>query len=208
MTSSQISFSRGDHPDNRTRSRGGTTILYSPIRQRNLMPMERSLCRPNKCNTTGCNRLDSEPHPRIHGSRKADTKNGIETKKGSGDSVPKILYEITKFGKVDPIVPTSPIRAPASPIRVPTSPIRPPTPTNPATEAEPTQTIQLMILQTIQQIQQQSQQAMQQMQQMQEESQQQSRQQSQQQTRMMQQMVEQMTKLTVKQSTPRAPTAT
>ncbi|KAG6308365.1 hypothetical protein E4U22_004266 [Claviceps purpurea] len=99
-------------------------------------------------------------------------KHGIEAKKGSGNSVPKILHDIAKFGKADPIVPASPIRVPASPIRVPTSPIRPPTPTNPATEAEPAQTIQLMILQTIQQIQQQSQQAMQQMQQKQEESQQ------------------------------------
>ncbi|KAG6092938.1 hypothetical protein E4U30_004781 [Claviceps sp. LM220 group G6] len=124
-------------------------------------------------------------------------KKGLETKKGTGGSVPKILYEIAKSEKAEPIVPIAPIR--------------PPTPTNPATEAEPTQTIQLMILQTIQQIQQQSQQAMQQMQQMQqtqEESQQQSRQQSKQQTRMMQQMIEQITKLTVKQSTPRAPTAT
>ncbi|KAG6077889.1 hypothetical protein E4U15_004493, partial [Claviceps sp. LM218 group G6] len=51
---------------------------------------------------------------------------------------------------------------------------------------KPTQTIQLMLLQTMQQIQQQSQQ----------------------QTRMMQQMMEQMTKSTVKQPTPRAPTAT
>ncbi|KAG6124100.1 hypothetical protein E4U28_001793 [Claviceps purpurea] len=117
-------------------------------------------------------------------------KRGIETKKGSGDSVPKILYEIATFGKADPIVPTSPIR-------VPTSPVRPTTPTHPVAEAEPTQTIQLMILQTMQQIQQQSQQAMQQ-----------SMQQSQQQTRMMQQMMEQMTRLTVKQPTPRAPTPT
>ncbi|KAG6280697.1 hypothetical protein E4U46_000481, partial [Claviceps purpurea] len=88
---------------------------------------------------------------------------------------------------------------------VPTSAIRHTTPTNPVTEAEPAQTIQLMILQTIQQIQQQSQQAMQQMQQKQEELQQESRQRSQQQTRMMQQMMEQMTKLTVKQSMPQVP---
>ncbi|KAG6195129.1 hypothetical protein E4U10_002163 [Claviceps purpurea] len=72
-------------------------------------------------------------------------KKGIETKKGSGDSVPKILYEITKFGKADPIVPTSPIR--------------PTTPTHPVNEAQPTQ----MTQQTFQQMMQQMQETMQQM---------------------------------------------
>ncbi|KAG6277770.1 hypothetical protein E4U46_000983, partial [Claviceps purpurea] len=62
---------------------------------------------------------------------------------------------------------------------VPTSAIRHTTPTRPDNETEPTQTIQLMILQTMQQ-----------------------------RTQMMQQMMEQMTKLMVKQSTPRAPTPT
>ncbi|KAG6277871.1 hypothetical protein E4U46_000924, partial [Claviceps purpurea] len=121
-------------------------------------------------------------------------KRGIETKKGSGDSVPKILHDIAKFGKADPIVP-------ASPIRVPTSPVRPTTPTHPVAEAETTQTMQLMILQTMQQIQQQSRQQSQEQTRMM----QQSMQQSQQQTQMMQQMMEQMTRLTVKQ---RAPTPT
>ncbi|KAG6318147.1 hypothetical protein E4U22_005661 [Claviceps purpurea] len=78
-------------------------------------------------------------------SETCSRKRVFETKKGSGDSVPKILYEITKFGKADPIVPTSPIR--------------PTTPTHPVNEAQPTQ----MTQQTFQQMMQQMQETMQQM---------------------------------------------
>ncbi|KAG6030616.1 hypothetical protein E4U19_000387 [Claviceps sp. Clav32 group G5] len=70
-------------------------------------------------------------------------KHGIETKKGSGDSIPKILHDIVQFGKADPIVPTSPFR--------------PIAPSHPVNEAQPTQMMQQMLLQTLQQMQQQPQ---------------------------------------------------
>ncbi|KAG6167286.1 hypothetical protein E4U27_008034 [Claviceps purpurea] len=137
--------------------------------------METWLHRPRLCITARCDRLDGKSYPSVHeygpdtGKFQEDFKNwplklfteanagvrlclrdllqkkGIETKKGSGDSVPKILYEITKFGKADPIVPTSPIR--------------PTTPTHPVNEAQPTQ----MTQQTFQQMVQQMQETMQQM---------------------------------------------
>ncbi|KAG6137756.1 hypothetical protein E4U28_004434 [Claviceps purpurea] len=55
-------------------------------------------------------------------------KKGIETKKGSGDSVPKIRYEIIKLGKQ-----TRPVLS---------SPIRPTTPAHPVNETQPIQTMQ------------------------------------------------------------------
>ncbi|KAG6307137.1 hypothetical protein E4U45_005534 [Claviceps purpurea] len=55
-------------------------------------------------------------------------KKGIETKKGSGDSVPKILYEIIKFGNTNTIALSSPIR--------------PITPAHPVNETQPIQTTQ------------------------------------------------------------------
>ncbi|KAG6162088.1 hypothetical protein E4U27_000783 [Claviceps purpurea] len=55
-------------------------------------------------------------------------KKGIETKKGSGDSVPKILYEIIKFGNTN----TTAL----------SSPIRPITPAHPVNETQPIQTMQ------------------------------------------------------------------
>ncbi|CCE31805.1 uncharacterized protein CPUR_05660 [Claviceps purpurea 20.1] len=55
-------------------------------------------------------------------------KKGIETKKGSGDSVPKILYEIIKFGNTN----TTAL----------SSPIRPITPAHPVNETQPIQTTQ------------------------------------------------------------------
>ncbi|KAG6297976.1 hypothetical protein E4U09_001124 [Claviceps aff. purpurea] len=55
-------------------------------------------------------------------------KKGIETKKGSGDSVPKILYDITKYGKAEPDNQFSP--APYSAPVPQASPTRPGTPAN------------------------------------------------------------------------------
>ncbi|KAG5927265.1 hypothetical protein E4U60_000221, partial [Claviceps pazoutovae] len=128
-------------------------------------------------------------------------KKGIETKKGSGDSVPKILFEIVKFGKADPIVPSSPVPV------LQALPTRPTTPSHPVNETQPIQIMQQTLQQLMQQqteTQQMQQAAMQQMlQQMQQQMQQ-----MQQQQQQMQQMMQQMTKLTVKQPTPRVPTPT
>ncbi|KAG5938077.1 hypothetical protein E4U59_004021 [Claviceps monticola] len=71
-------------------------------------------------------------------------KKGIETKKRSGDSVSKILFEIVKFGTADPMFPPSP--APVQAL-----PTRPTTPTHPVNETQPIQIMQ----QTLQQLMQQ-----------------------------------------------------
>ncbi|KAG6261063.1 hypothetical protein E4U49_004235, partial [Claviceps purpurea] len=86
---------------------------------------------------------------------------------------------------------------------VPTSAIRHTTPTRPDNETEPTQTMQLMILQTMQQIQQQSQRMKQQSQRM-KETHQTIMQQMQQMTQQMQQMTQQMQQMT-QQTMPQVP---
>ncbi|KAG5932267.1 hypothetical protein E4U59_007598 [Claviceps monticola] len=110
-------------------------------------------------------------------------RTGISAKKGSGDSVPKILFEIVKFGTADPMFPPSP---------APVLQALPTTLSHPVNETP----IQIM------------QQTLQQLLQSQTETQQMQQATMQQMLQQMQQMMQQMTKLTVKQPTPGVSTPT